>query len=117
MLDYFLYYLFPMALKIGMTPEQFWEDDPDLMGAYLEAYRMKEEERVVNENYFMWLQGQYQMMAMAQVFQFTKSPKKIYPKKPFNIGKDKSEPMTQKDYEKIRKIQMQNMVERFKQEQ
>lgn len=97
-----------------MTPQQFWEDDPDLMGAYLEAYKQKEEDEFTKRNYEMWLNGQYQMMALAQVLQFTKTPKKIYPKKPFDLSNKKKEAMTQKEYEQIRKIQVKNMVERFK---
>ena len=115
MFDYFVYYLFPMALKIGMTPDQFWNDDPELMGAYLEAYQQKFEEKLEYDNSVAYLQGQYFMLAIAQCLQFSKSPKKIYPKKPLELGnkKKKNKQMSQKDYEEIRKIQVQNMVKQF----
>ena len=28
----------PLALQYGMTPQQFWEDDPDLIYAYQKEY-------------------------------------------------------------------------------
>lgn len=105
-----------MALKIGMTPDQFWNDDPELMGAYLEAYQQKFIEKYEYDNAYAHLQGQYFMLAIAQCLQFTKTPKKIYPKKPFDLGlKKKQNKMSNKDYEEIRKIQVQNMVKRFNQ--
>ena len=105
-----------MALKIGMTPDQFWNDDPELMGAYLEAYQQKFEEKFEYDNAYAHLQGQYFMLAIAQCLQFTKNPKKIYPKKPFELNKKKkNKAMTKQEYEEIRKIQVQNMVKRFNQ--
>lgn len=99
-----------------MSPEQFWDEDPDLMGAYLEAYKQRKEDEEERQDYLLWLNGQYQMMAMAQVFQFSKPIKKIYPKKPFSSSNKKKKAMSQQDYEKIRQIQVKNMVERFKKE-
>lgn len=113
MLDYFIYYLFPLALKIGMTPQQFWDDDPDLMGAYLEAYRQKLEEKMEYDNALAYLQGKYFLFALAQCMQFKKPIKDIYPKKPFTIGESKSKKMTKQEYEEIRKIQLQHMVKKF----
>lgn len=114
LLDYFVYYLFPFALKIGMTPEQFWNENPDLMGAYLEAYKQKQEEKMAYDNNFAFLQGQYIMLAIGQCLQ-GKPVKKIYPKEPFKLGtkKNKAVATSQKEYEEIRKIQLQQMVKRF----
>lgn len=102
-----------MALKIGMTPEQFWDEDPDLMGAYLEAYRMKQQEKMEYDNALAHLQGEYFVYALMQCLQFKKPVKEIYPKKPFQLGGNSNKKITQKDYEEIRKVQLQNMVKNF----
>lgn len=116
LLDYFNYYLFPLAIKIGMTPVQFWEENPDTMWAYWDAYEMKYKDqlRLINEsNYNL---GQYMCLAIAQNMQFTKHPKQIYPKQPFKLSFDKEKQnskLSQKDYEELRKIQMQELAKRF----
>lgn len=113
MLDYFQFYLLPLAIKIGMKPIQFWEDDPDDLWAYWDAYqdKLKEKARINNINNFNL--GQYILLAIAQCLQFSKHPKKIFPKKPFELSSDKKVKLTQDEYEEIRKIQAKSMVERF----
>lgn len=98
-----------------MTPEQFWEDDPDLLCAYLEAYNKKLRDKQEYDNALSYLQGKYFMYAVAQCLQFKKPIKNIYPKKPFPIGSNKSNKMTKQEYEEIRKIQLQTMVKKFNQ--
>ena len=115
LLDYFAYYLFPLAIKIGMTPVQFWEENPDTMWAYWDAYEMKYKDqlRLINESNFQL--GQYMCLALSQCLQFTKHPKQIYPKQPFKLSfeNNKKSKLSQKDYEELRKIQMQELAKRF----
>lgn len=113
MLDYFQFYLFPLSLMIGMTPEQFWEEDPDLLWAYWDAYEMKKKREAIELNVNNFNLGQYFMLAIAQNLQVTKNPKKIYPKKPFDIINKDSKKMTNEEYETMRKIQLKQMVNNF----
>ena len=46
---------FPRYLYMGMTPEQFWEGDSNLVVAYRKAFEMKQEA----DNQRLWLQGAY----------------------------------------------------------
>lgn len=46
---------FPHYLYMGMTPEQFWEGDSNLVVAYRKAFEMKQEA----DNRRLWLQGAY----------------------------------------------------------
>lgn len=95
-----------------MKPIQFWEDDPDDLWVYWDAYqeKLKEQARIDNINNFNL--GQYIMLAVAQCLQFNKHPKQIFPKKPFELSSEKRK-LTQQEYEEIRKIQAKAMVERF----
>ena len=74
-----------------MTYEQFWNDDPQIFWMYADAYNKKREIEFKEKNYMMWLNGQYTLMAMAQVMAnaFSKSKKDVYPKVPF--GEEKKE--------------------------
>lgn len=46
---------FPYYLSIGMTPEQYWDGDPEWAKFFREAYEIKLERR----NQELWLQGMY----------------------------------------------------------
>ena len=82
MLDYFQFYLFPLAIKVGMTPEQFWEQDPQLFWVYLDAYKQKQKEQAEYDNANAFNQGCYFLLALKDALQFSSHPKRIYPKKP-----------------------------------
>lgn len=96
-----------------MTPERFWEDDPDEFWAYWDAYEMRKTDEARESNIKAFNLGQYFMLAIAQNLQFTKHPKQIYPKKPFDLVKDKKVKLTQKEYEEIRKVQMMRLDKMF----
>lgn len=96
-----------------MTPERFWDGDPDDLWAYWDAYEMKQQDDARIENVKAFNQGQYFLLAIRDCLQFTKNPKRIYPKEPFKLNSDKKVQITQKEYEEIRKIQAKAMVERF----
>lgn len=100
-----------------MTPEQFWEGDPDYFWAYLEADNMRYKAQLEYDNVVAHLQGLYEVKALAQVLQFSKSPKKIYPDKPINLklGISEAEDKLQQfeEYEIRRKAQMRALAQQF----
>lgn len=51
---------FPYYLSIGMTPEQYWEGDSELV----RYYRKADEIRLERRNQELWLQGMYFYEAM-----------------------------------------------------
>jgi hypothetical protein len=57
------YEVFPYYLSIGMTYEQFWDGDPNLV----KYYRQAEEIRIERKNQELWLQGLYVYEAMCDV--------------------------------------------------
>lgn len=98
-----------------MTPDQFWEGDPDLFWVYLEAYEQEQKARFEYDNNVAFLQGQYFMLAIAQCLQFSKTPKKIYPKKPFELNEDKTpDEVKALQFEQQRKAEMKARYEMFK---
>ena len=57
------YEVFPYYLSIGMTYEQFWNDDPMLAKYYREAEEIRNERK----NQELWLQGMYIYEALCDV--------------------------------------------------
>lgn len=57
------YEAFPFYLSIGMTAEQFWEQDCQLTKYYRRAFEMKQDRK--NEE--LWLQGFYVYQALCDV--------------------------------------------------
>ena len=49
------YEAFPYYIAIGMTPEQYWDGDPELVKYYRKAEEIRNEKR----NQELWLQGMY----------------------------------------------------------
>ena len=97
-----------------MTYSQFWYDDPELFWVYLEAYEQEQKARFEYDNSIAFLQGQYFMMAIAQCLQFSKHPKKIYPKQPLNVTKnDTPEDIKQMQFMEQRKAEMKARCEMF----
>lgn len=72
--------LLPRALMCGMTPTQFWYDEPRLIHSYL----CKHEQVLDEENYKSWLIGLYVYNAVATVManSFSKDSKLKYAEKP-----------------------------------
>lgn len=115
LLDYLSNYLCPLAIRFGMTYEQFWYEEPEMFWVYLEAFEQEQKARFEYDNSVAFLQGQYFMMAIAQCLQFSKHPKKIYPKKPFNVSKDETpEEIKQMQFMEMRKAEMKARAEMFK---
>lgn len=88
-LDFYSYYMQPMCHRIGLTLEQFWDDDPELYFAYLEAYNEQKKQELEEKNLIAYIQGCYFNLAIAHNLQMSKTPKQIYPSEPLDLGLDK----------------------------
>ena len=79
--------LFPYYLSIGMTYELYWQGPAELVKAYREAERLRNDTR----NAEMWLQGMYFYEALCDAspifHDFAKRGTKPrpYPSQPYNI--------------------------------
>lgn len=107
---------FPFYLALGMTYDQYWNEDCMLVKYYREAYTLRRKER----NYELWLQGLYIYHALCDVsplFRFSTHPQKAipYPEEPFPISKaDAEEQEKAKEKQKFEqmKAKMEAMVRR-----
>jgi hypothetical protein len=81
------YEVFPYYLSIGMTYDQFWNDDPNLA----KYYRQADELKIARKNQELWLQGMYIYDALCDVAPILHSMAKKgtkaqpYPDKPYSI--------------------------------
>lgn len=97
-----------------MSYSQFWDEDPEILWAYLEAYEQEIQRKIEYDNNVAFLQGQYFMAAIAQCLQFSKNPKRIYPKKPYNLNKDNTpDIIKQQEFEERRKAEMKLRCQMF----
>jgi hypothetical protein len=96
-----------------MTPHQFWEDDPNDLWAYWDAYIENRKQEALDDNARAFNQGQYFLFALAHCLQFTKHPKSIYPKKPFPLTNDKKVKLSKKEQEELHKIQRMQLAKKF----
>ena len=117
------YEQFPYYLSIGMTPEQYWDDDSTLAKYYREADKIRKKR--MNEE--LWLQGMYFYEALCDVspvlHAFAKRGTKVvpYPDHPYAITttdiKDEKKRKEQRDREKAKRYmeaQMARINKRFK---
>lgn len=102
------YEVFPYYLSIGMTYEQFWNDDPMLTKYYREAEEIRNEKK----NQELWLQGAYIYEAIADLspvlHAFAKKGTKPQP------YVDSPYPITKKQQERIRIEKERKMLEKGK---
>ena len=96
-----------------MTPQQFWEEDPDLFWSYWYAYEKRRKNDIKDNNINSYNLSQYIYLAIRECLQFSKNPKKIFPRKPFELNFGDKPKMTNKDYQEIRKIQMIRLEKMF----
>lgn len=98
-----------------MTYKQFWYEEPEMFWVYLEAFEQEQKVKFEYDNSVAFLQGQYFMLAIAQCLQFSKHPKKIYPKKPFDVNRDETpNEIKQMQFNEQRKAEMKERCEMFK---
>lgn len=95
---------FPTYLAMGMTYEQFWLDDPNLVI----AYRKADDIRRKRENMMMWFQGIYFAEALQATVgnMFTKGQKSQYPSEPH--------PISQAEHEERKEREQKARMERIK---
>lgn len=86
-IEHYSYYIL-----MGMTYEEFWEKDPDLVKSYRRADKIKRN----NDNFDKWLQGKYFYDALIMVspllHAFSSETKPIdYHEKPLPLTKEEAE--------------------------
>lgn len=85
---------FPYYLSIGMTPEQYWDGDPE----WARAFRKADEMRMERKNQELWLQGMYIYEALCDaspiLHALAKKGTKPYP------YTDKPYPITEKQHKR-----------------
>lgn len=71
-------YLFPYAIRYGMTFQQYWEDDPAMFWAYRQSYVLSREQEMDRMNMESWLSGLYirtaVVSAMSEDVDYLKEP-------------------------------------------
>ena len=97
---------FPQYLVMGMTPEQYWDEDPFLAVAYRKAYRLKRKA----ENEQAWLQGVYFCEALnvclSNAFSEKGKKKQNYFEKPIDILPLTPAEQKQREREEREKMQL-----------
>ena len=95
--------VFPFYLAIGMSREQFWDEDPKLVKAYRKADEIRK--RRMNEE--LWLSGIYMGEALASTVGNMFSKEKYqYPSEP--------KPITKAEVEERQKREEKARMERIK---
>lgn len=84
--------VFPKFLAIGMSEEQFWDKDPYLTRAFIEADKV----RLERTNSELWLQGRYiyeALLCCAPVLNALSKKHRAeeYRRKPYNLTKERQE--------------------------
>lgn len=103
---------FPFYLSIGMTYDQYWNDDCMLVKYYREAHRLRNERK----NQELWLQGLYIYEALCDVapilHPFAKSGTRPrpYPNKPFPLTREEVE-RDKKEQEKLNRQKAKALFE------
>lgn len=101
--------VFPYYLSIGMTCEQFWDQDCNLV----KAYRKAEELTQKRKNQELWLQGRYIYDALCAVspvlHAFAKNGTQPYP------YQEKPYPSDREESEWRERERMENQAETFRQ--
>lgn len=87
---------------MGMTAEQYWDQDCSLARFYREAHNLN----IQQQNYMAWLQGKYVYDALAALFPLFNSNVKrgVKPKayvKPYDLGLDTKEQLVDKNKKKM----------------
>lgn len=97
---------FPYYLAIGMTYEQFWDMDCELVKYYRKAEKLKRNAQIEDLNFTCWLQGMYFYEALCDVSPVLHAMAKAgarphpYAKDPYPITQKQSE-RKEKSKEKV----------------
>ncbi len=110
--------IFPFYLSIGMTPEQFWDQDCTLVKSYREAFELREK----RQSEMLWLEGAYIyeiLLDVAPLYRTFKPKKpKPYRKEPIYRQEEKKKSKEEAEIEqmKVARAEFRGMVERFNRE-
>ena len=95
------------AISIGMSPKEYWCDEPSYLANYIKAdeYKMK------RNNFENWLQGFYVYQAIGSLVPvlnpFSKEHKaRKYLDKPIPITQQEQEEIERRNYEKMKSYMM-----------
>lgn len=87
----YFYKCLPYYIAIGMTPDEFWNQDCTLTRSYQEAFKIKKE----LQNELLWLQGMYNYEALCDILPSVVSLGKCKPQKysvePYPVTKQEAE--------------------------
>lgn len=101
---------FPQAYAIGVSWDEFWRMNPRILYAITEGYN----QRVRNEDYMNWINGQYTLSAVIVGVERNLAGRKAkseYPKNPFFEEIEKqNKPLSDDELQKQREL----FVERLK---
>lgn len=110
------YKVFPFYLSIGMTYDQFWNEDCCLTKYYRQAYELKKKQK--NEE--LWLQGMYIYEALCDVspvlHAFAKKGTKPlkYPVEPYPLSEKEVNERKERDERHKVEMMKQRLIERSK---
>lgn len=110
--------VFPFYLSIGMTPQQYWDDDCTLARAFREAHEI----RLKRESETLWLQGAYIyeiLLDVAPMYRaFKPSKPKPYRKEAIPVFEDKKALKKEKEKKQMEedRAKFRGMVEAFNRE-
>lgn len=95
-----------MYMFYGMSPEEYWNGDPNLAVAYRDLHRLKTDEK----NNEMWLQGLYihEAISVSIARQINGDKKVEYSKEPYQIR-----PLTEKEKEAKKKDEAEKERQKF----
>ena len=108
------YEVFPYYLSIGMTYDQFWNDDPELVKYYRKADELRNERL----NQEMWLQGMYIYEALCDVspilHAFAKKGTKPHPysDRPYSLT-EKAKERAEEEKAKVNAEKSKKILEAF----
>lgn len=96
--------LCPDYMAMGMSWNDYWEGDPDMIVAFRKAFRLREKRAAERRNTELWLQGMYFYEALIDVSplfrDLLKNPKAIpYLKEPHPLDKAEKEMREKRDNE------------------
>ena len=101
----------PMYMSMGMTYEEFWEKDVEIVRAYRKANRYAKDKR----NNEMWIQGMYIYDILTRVFplynSWAKTELQPYMTEPYSLYANTKEEQKEKEKEEMEK--MRDYLEQF----
>lgn len=108
--------LFKVALVCGMSPQDYWDGDPEWLDAYYENYITAQKNDMSNVDNAAWLIGRYVGFALNDALgaAFSKGYKPQYPDEPMLITYAMDEKSKEEHDKRKREAEVMKMHERFK---